>query len=119
VRRADVERHADEAGVEADRRLDRGQPHHRRGPREARHRVAAEGLVVRGHAEYEIQVVFRAVYWSSACRERSRPMPDCLKPPSGVVGLIQSTVFTETVPARSLRATRWARLRSFVHTESA
>ena len=30
-------------------------------------------------------MVFRSVYFSIACGERSRPKPDCLKPPNGVV----------------------------------
>ena len=31
------------------------------------------------------QVVFSSVYFSSACSDLSRPMPDCLKPPNGTV----------------------------------
>ena len=51
VRGPDVERHADEAGVQALRRGLRGQAHHRARPAEARHLVAAEWLVEgSGHA---------------------------------------------------------------------
>src|SRR5213082_3981580 len=32
-----------------------------------------------------IHVVFSSVYFSSACSDLSRPMPDCLKPPNGTV----------------------------------
>ena len=45
VRGPDVERHADEAGVQAFCRGLRGQTHHRARPAEARHLVAAERLV--------------------------------------------------------------------------
>ncbi len=34
-----------------------------------------------------IPIVFRAVYVSIAWSDRSRPIPDCLKPPNGVCGL--------------------------------
>src|SRR3954447_14487446 len=73
-----------------------------------------------GRSTYSaIQVVFRPVYLSSACNDRSRPKPDCLNPPNGVCALRASTVLTDTVPARSAAATRWARERSLVHTEAA
>src|SRR5262249_1207207 len=32
-----------------------------------------------------IQVVFSSVYFSNACSDLSRPMPDCLNPPNGTV----------------------------------
>jgi aspartate ammonia-lyase len=35
-------------------------------------------------SQKRIQVVFRPVYFSSACNDRSRPKPLCLKPPKGV-----------------------------------
>src|SRR6476660_2392662 len=78
--------------------------------------VGFRGLPVTQNA---IQVVFSPVYLSRACSDRSRPNPDCLKPPNGVCALSASTVLTDTVPARSAAATRCARERSFVHTEAA
>ncbi len=57
-----------------------------------------------------IQVVFSSVYLSNACSDLSRPLPDCLNPPKGTLMSSSSYWFTCTVPARSARATRWARL---------
>jgi hypothetical protein len=33
---------------------------------------------------YAVQIVLKSMYLSIACGERSRPNPDCLKPPNGV-----------------------------------
>jgi hypothetical protein len=52
--------------------------------------VDAEGQTFLSHSA--IQVVFRPVYLSRACSERSRPNPDCLNPPNGVCALSASTV---------------------------
>ena len=52
------------------------------------------------------QVVFRCVYASSACSERSRPCPESLTPPNGVVSDDASNVLIQTVPARRRRANR-------------
>jgi Lyase len=59
--------------------------------------IANRALEILGHArsayhvvhplelsQKRIQVVFRPVYFSSACNDRSRPKPLCLKPPKGV-----------------------------------
>ena len=56
---------------------------------------------------------------SKACKDKSLPVPDCLKPPKGVIGLKASTVFTEIVPACNLSDTLWAWLISSVHIEAA
>ena len=34
---------------------------------------------------YAVQIVLKSMYLSIACGDRSRPKPDCLKPPNGVV----------------------------------
>ena len=52
------------------------------------------------------QVVFRCVYASSACSERSRPWPESFMPPNGVASDEASNVLIQTVPARRRRATR-------------
>ncbi len=52
------------------------------------------------------QVVFRWVYASSACSERSRPWPESFMPPNGVASDEASNVLIQTVPARRRRATR-------------
>ena len=49
------------------------------------------------------------------CNERSRPVPDCLNPPNGVVIDERSNVLTHTVPARNWRAILCALLTSRVH----
>src|SRR5262249_32617918 len=45
--------------------------------------LARAGAV--GVQDRSSQVVFSSVYFSSACSDLSRPMPDCLKPPNGTV----------------------------------
>ena len=51
--------------------------------------------------------------------ERSRPVPDCLNPPNGVVIEPLSKVFTQTVPERNLRAMRCAFVMSRVQIDDA
>jgi hypothetical protein len=53
-------------------------------------------------------MVLRSTYLSMACGERSRPKPDCLKPPKGVATEDRSKLLTHTVPARSAAAEREA-----------
>ena len=43
-----------------------------------------------------IQVAFSSVYFSSACSDLSRPLPDCLKPPNGAVMSPPSYWLTQT-----------------------
>ena len=59
------------------------------------------------------------MYLSIACGERSRPKPDCLKPPNGVASDERSNVLTQTVPARIARESRWAAFMSRVQTAAA
>ena len=66
-----------------------------------------------------IHVVFKDVYLSKECRDKSRPKPDCLTPPNGVTGLNASTVLTETVPAFNYFETRRARDKLSVQTDAA
>src|SRR5271156_450641 len=42
------------------------------------------GLRLRRPYLYAVQIVLKSMYLSIACGERSRPKPDCLKPPNGV-----------------------------------
>src|SRR5690242_16811386 len=66
-----------------------------------------------------IQVAFSSVYLSNACRDLSRPLPDCLKPPNGAVMSPPSYWLTHTLPARSARAVRCALEMSPVQTAAA
>ena len=61
----------------------------------------------------------RSAYFASAWRLRSRPKPDCLKPPNGIVMSHESHPLTHTSPALSRRAARCARSRLAVHTPAA
>src|SRR5256885_723478 len=84
------------------------------------HLQGPPGIGSGGHAPVQgsirIQVVFSSVYLSNACNDLSRPLPLCLKPPKGTVMSSSSYWLTCTVPARSARATRWARLMLSLHT---
>src|SRR5690606_9556927 len=66
-----------------------------------------------------IQVALSSVYLSKACRDLSRPLPDCLKPPNGAVMSPPSYWLTHTLPARSALAVKWALDRLLVHTAAA
>ena len=50
------------------------------------------------------------MYLSIACGERSRPKPDCLKPPNGVASDERSNALTQTVPARIARESLMGRV---------
>src|SRR5262245_58876997 len=68
---------------------------------------------------YAVQMVFRSVYFSIACGERSRPKPDWPKPPNGVAMDERSNAFTHTVPPRSALDMRCATFMFEVHTAAA
>jgi len=56
-----------------------------------------------------MKTFFSSVYASSAFGPSSRPMPDCLKPPNGVVTRTELFELIEIVPVSTARATRRAR----------
>jgi hypothetical protein len=66
-----------------------------------------------------IQTVFSSLYFSSACSDLSRPKPDCLKPPKGVVMSPASKLLTQTTPALSSREILKALEMSRVQTAAA
>ena len=59
------------------------------------------------------------LYAESAWSDLSRPDPDDLNPPNGVITSSASNVLTHTVPARSCFAIRWALPTLLVQTEAA
>src|SRR5687768_870581 len=65
-----------------------------------------------------IQTFFGSVKKRSASNPPSRPTPEFFTPPKGVRKSRSSHVFTQTIPASSLWARRWHRLRSELHSEA-
>ena len=51
---------------------------------------------------------FDRVCSSIACWAHSRPKPDCLNPPNAVPGTVPNYRLTQTLPASTSAAARWA-----------
>src|SRR6202022_958182 len=57
-------------------------------------------------AQIAIHTDFSSVYKSSTALPCSRPNPDCLNPPNGMLGSTKLWQFTQTVPPRILATRR-------------
>jgi hypothetical protein len=60
-----------------------------------------------------MQTDLTSVYISIAPRPLSRPIPDCLNPPNGMLGSTKPWQLTQTVPALIFGINRWTACRLF------